>query len=202
MTNPIKTGLRDLKRVVKNLGNLPEGERVAGFRGLPTHVFDGTMMLGLRSVPPDWYLATAKGPKVLLVHGYAGHPRSHGLLQRHLRDNEGVGTAVVDLRDAETVRGAAKKLTKWMETHVEPSEPVTMVAHSLGGLTCRLALMDPQCRSRVGHLITLGTPHHGTQVADLIDERMANTLERNSELLDELEGQLPWDEEMYPPMTS
>ncbi len=46
--------------------------------------------------------------------------------------------------------------------------PVVLVGHSMGGLVARaLAESSPAAFARVGRLVTLGTPHHGTPVANL-----------------------------------
>ena len=46
------------------------------------------------------------------------------------------------------------------------AERVAIVGHSMGGLVARLALAGADA-SRIGPVVTLGTPHHGTHVARL-----------------------------------
>jgi triacylglycerol lipase len=43
---------------------------------------------------------------------------------------------------------------------------VNIIAHSMGGLDARLALARYGISDRVGSLTTIGTPHHGTPLAD------------------------------------
>ncbi|HYR19069.1 MAG TPA: alpha/beta fold hydrolase [Myxococcales bacterium] len=48
-----------------------------------------------------------------------------------------------------------------------PSERVNVIAHSMGGLDARYAISRLGLRDRVASLVTIGTPHQGTPVADL-----------------------------------
>ena len=48
-----------------------------------------------------------------------------------------------------------------------PHDRVTVVAHSMGGLDARWAIAHGAA-PRVGALVTIGTPHRGTPVADLL----------------------------------
>ncbi len=50
------------------------------------------------------------------------------------------------------------------ETEGAPADRVVIVAHSMGGLVARAALQRIDA-SRVAHVITLGTPHHGAFTA-------------------------------------
>lgn len=44
---------------------------------------------------------------------------------------------------------------------------VDLVAHSMGGLVARTMIQDLGYEDRVDHLVTFGTPHHGTQIGPL-----------------------------------
>jgi pimeloyl-ACP methyl ester carboxylesterase len=47
-----------------------------------------------------------------------------------------------------------------------PASRVVLIGHSMGGLAIRSALQSGAVdRSRIAHVITLGTPHHGTRTA-------------------------------------
>jgi triacylglycerol lipase len=48
-----------------------------------------------------------------------------------------------------------------------PHERVDLIAHSMGGLDARYALAHFGLASRVRSLVTVGTPHRGTPLADL-----------------------------------
>lgn len=45
--------------------------------------------------------------------------------------------------------------------------PVNIIAHSMGGLDARLAITRLGMGDRVASLTTIGTPHHGTPLADI-----------------------------------
>jgi triacylglycerol lipase len=46
------------------------------------------------------------------------------------------------------------------------AERVNIIAHSMGGLDARYAITHLGLHSRVASLTTIGTPHHGTPIAD------------------------------------
>jgi triacylglycerol lipase len=54
------------------------------------------------------------------------------------------------------------------EDFAVPGDEVCIIAHSMGGLDARYALVqDPEVASRVRTLVTIGTPHDGSPIADL-----------------------------------
>ncbi|RYE89394.1 MAG: hypothetical protein EOO75_11870, partial [Myxococcales bacterium] len=69
---------------------------------------------------------------------------------------------------------------------------VDVVAHSMGGLITRLALLDPDTVRRVHTIVTLGTPHHGTHLARLAATSHVLSLRPSSPALAQLRHQLPW----------
>jgi triacylglycerol esterase/lipase EstA (alpha/beta hydrolase family) len=71
--------------------------------------------------------------------------------------------------------------------------PVTVVGHSMGGLVARLLLAGAG-RQWIRHIVTIGTPHHGTLLAHCLRNRAARQLRPASPWLERLnsaqEGQL------------
>jgi triacylglycerol lipase len=58
-----------------------------------------------------------------------------------------------------------------------PTEEVHIIAHSMGGLDARFALAHfPDLAARVKTLVTIGTPHRGSPVADAIVNPIGNPL--------------------------
>lgn len=119
--------------------------------------------------------ATPRGPPlpVVLVHGLYGFDRigMPGVklhyfrgLARHLEDL-GCPTHAVRLPAAASVPARAAALVKAIEALPHPR--VDVIAHSLGGLDARYALARLGLASRVRSLVTVGTPHRGTPLADL-----------------------------------
>ena len=111
---------------------------------------------------------------VVLVHGLFGFDRI-GIpgarfdyfrgIAKHL---EGLGchTHAVRLPAYASVPARAKQLVAAIEAL--PHERVDLVAHSLGGLDARYALAHLGLDRRVRSLVTIGTPHLGSPIADLV----------------------------------
>jgi triacylglycerol lipase len=59
-----------------------------------------------------------------------------------------------------------------------PHERIDLVAHSLGGLDARYALAHLGLASRVRSLVTIGTPHRGSPIADLFHQGQLDWLRR------------------------
>lgn len=102
------------------------------------------------------------GRPVLLVHGFVARASHFRGLQRALHAR-GRPTRAVDL--GWPLRGV-DAYTPALEAALEASGPVDLVAHSMGGIVLRATLRDrPDLRERVRTVVTLGSPHHGTEAA-------------------------------------
>jgi triacylglycerol esterase/lipase EstA (alpha/beta hydrolase family) len=105
---------------------------------------------------------------VLLVHGYGCNSGFWVHLQP-LLDRERISHATIDL---EPVAGSIDDYAPLIEARVQElcaatgAARIAIVAHSMGGLAAR-AWMRETGSARVAKLITLGTPHHGTVLANL-----------------------------------
>jgi pimeloyl-ACP methyl ester carboxylesterase len=75
---------------------------------------------------------------------------------------------------------------------LEGDDVVDLVAHSMGGLICRLALEDGETSQRVRRLVTLGTPHRGTHLARYLSSESGLALRPESAIVARLDKQLPW----------
>jgi triacylglycerol lipase len=108
---------------------------------------------------------------VVLVHGFFGFDRIPGTKLDYFRGiashlNElGCDTYTVRLPAAAAVPDRARALVTAIEAL--PHERVDVIAHSLGGLDARYALAKLGLARRVRSLVTIGTPHRGTPLADL-----------------------------------
>jgi triacylglycerol lipase len=121
---------------------------------------------------------TERGPPlpVVLVHGLFGFDRIgvpgaklhyfRGLVD-HLA-TLGCHAHAVRLPGAASVPERARILADKIEAL--PHDRVDIIAHSLGGLDARYALAKCGLASRVRSLVTIGTPHRGTPLADLATE--------------------------------
>lgn len=105
---------------------------------------------------------------VLLVHGYVCNRGFWGAMSRALA-SAGVVHAAVDL---EPPSASIDDFVPLVAQAVDAlrarsgSERLIIVAHSMGGLVAR-AYLASHGEGRIAHVITLGTPHHGTALANL-----------------------------------
>ena len=114
----------------------------------------------------------ARGPPlpVVLVHGLFGFDRIGTLhyfrgIARHL-ESLGCHAHAVRLPRVASVPARAAKLVELIDKLGHPR--VDLICHSLGGLDARYALSKLGLAARVRALVTIGTPHHGTPIADLL----------------------------------
>jgi len=107
-------------------------------------------------------------PPVLLVHGY-GCNSGYWKHLLPLLDARRISHAGVDL---EPVAGSIDDYVVQVEERVRAllgasgADKVAIVAHSMGGLVARAWMRDHGVE-RVARVITLGTPHHGTVLANM-----------------------------------
>ncbi|KQV46559.1 hypothetical protein ASE26_20080 [Duganella sp. Root198D2] len=139
---------------------------------------------------PRMHIASApRGLPVLLVHGYG----ANGGFWVHLAgqlEQRGYSHATVDL---EPVFGDIEDFALQLEQGVQAllaasrSEKVVIVAHSMGGLVAR-AWLRRFGAGRVARIITLATPHHGTDLAHMGPGHNARQMRRDAEWLAQLDA--------------
>ncbi|MES2155089.1 MAG: alpha/beta fold hydrolase [bacterium] len=135
----------------------------------------------------------AKRPPVLLVHGILGQQHLYWNLFRHRLGEDGF--AVHEFRAPRYMFGdlrlASRELAKDIDTVLakEGAAHLDLVCHSVGGLVARHYLQSRASRGKVGHLVMLGTPHRGTQLAALLSVAapVARQASPGSAVLSELE---------------
>lgn len=103
---------------------------------------------------------------VLLVHGFVCNRGLWNPWLKHLIDQNTPVMAV----NLEPIFGSIDDYTGVIERAVQSLErctglPPIVVAHSMGGLALRRWWLEPGNLARLHHVITLGTPHHGTWLA-------------------------------------
>ncbi len=125
----------------------------------------------------SWFMARARAgqriypdaalPPVLLLHGY-GCNSGYWAHLVPLLDAERISHASLDL---EPVTGDIDGYVPAVAAAIDAlcaaagSARVVIVAHSMGGLVARAYLRDHGAE-KVARVITLGTPHHGTSLAN------------------------------------
>lgn len=119
-------------------------------------------------VEPDHVPSLARRRGVVFVHGFMCN---RGLWTPWLRRLRGDGVPFVAV-NLEPVFGPIERYVPIVEAAVRRVERATgqaplVVAHSMGGLAVRAWLQDHDADRRVHHVITVGSPHHGTALASL-----------------------------------
>lgn len=127
---------------------------------------------------------------ILLVHGYGCSRGVWWLLRRRL-EAAGHGVATVSLAPPYTSIG---KLVPQLNQRIDAvcaatgSKQLTLLGHSMGGLVCRSYLARHGI-ARVDKLITLATPHAGTELARIGFGRNAREMEPDSLWLRDMTGE-------------
>jgi len=140
---------------------------------------------------PRMHLASEpRGLPVLMVHGYGANGGFWVHLAAQL-EAQGYSHATVDL---EPVFGDIEDFAVQLERAVHlllsatRSEKVIIVAHSMGGLVAR-AWLRRFGAAHVTRIITLGTPHFGTDLAHMGPGQNARQMQRNGEWLAKLDAE-------------
>jgi triacylglycerol esterase/lipase EstA (alpha/beta hydrolase family) len=132
---------------------------------------------------------------VVLVHGFCCNRAMWNPWLERLRA-KGIPTTTVNL---EPVFGSISAYPPIVEDAVRRmteaiGQPPVLVGHSMGGLAARawLRVAGPGAIDRVHHVVTIGTPHHGTWVGRLAPARNAREMALDSVWLRGLrEGEAP-----------
>jgi triacylglycerol lipase len=131
----------------------------------------------------------AAGRPVLLVHGIGDNRSAFSILRRTLRRRGYGRISTVNYSPLTTdIRKAAANLAKQVERICQQTgyEQVFLVGHSLGGIIARYYVQRAGGDRRVHTLVTLGSPHAGTQLARLAPLGVCQQLRPNSDLMREL----------------
>lgn len=123
--------------------------------------------------------APASGTPVLMVHGLYHNRTAWLVFARRLRKagfrnlhTYGYNSFTKDFDHA--LAGLKARLDALLAD--SPDGRVILIGHSLGGLLCRCAAGDPRFGGRIAALVTLGSPHGGSELAWLGSNRMARGL--------------------------
>ncbi len=152
--------------------------------------------LGPRQAPVDAQPDDGYRP-VVYVHGLGGHrgnflPMRAAFLLRGRRRAYAVGLPW-DGDIAETGRLLARHIEEICAVNeLGPDGQVDIVAHSMGGVVARAALVEVGTAARVHTLVTLGTPHAGTQAARFAATTRCLDLRPESAFMARLATQVPW----------
>ena len=125
------------------------------------------------------------GRPILLVHGFM-QTRAHFALLGPRLAAYGLGPIyTINLRASEGgLRDQAELLSRRINQIrlATGAQQLDVVAHSTGGLVARLAELGRR-EPRLRRIVTLGTPHHGTQVAHVVFGAAARDMRPHSDLV-------------------
>jgi triacylglycerol esterase/lipase EstA (alpha/beta hydrolase family) len=136
----------------------------------------------------------AAGTPVLLVHGIMDNRSVFTVFRRALRRRGfGVVHAINFSVCTGDVRSAARDLAEHVERLREAAgaDKIHIVGHSLGGVIARYYVQCLGGSEHVDTLVTLGSPHLGTNTARLLPTPLARQLRPGSEVLAELAAPAP-----------
>lgn len=130
---------------------------------------------------------------IILVHGYGGASANFLWMQWRLKRRGWHNVYAVSYTPP-TIN--ARKLAQQVVDHVERilaatgAEQAHLVCHSMGGPLTRYALLNLGLAGKVDKVITLGSPHQGTRIANLFMARgAAAQLRYQSPFVQELNAQ-------------
>jgi triacylglycerol esterase/lipase EstA (alpha/beta hydrolase family) len=139
---------------------------------------------------------------IIFVHGHGGGPGNFLPMRTYFGRSGRTRTYAFSLLPGEPLEGMALRLARMIEDVVvvnglpADTAQVDVVGHSLGGIVSRLALTSKATARRVRTLVTLGSPHHGTDIAYLTREPAVRRLLPDSEIMTRLRTQLPWSSDL------
>ncbi|MEU9956212.1 alpha/beta fold hydrolase [Streptomyces sp. NPDC050982] len=164
--------------------------------GTPTDLTDTGTGTGTRTdtgtgdTPDTTRLPTLTMPPVVLLHGFIDNRSVFVMLRRSLAQH---GRQQIESLNYSPltcdIRTAAELLGRHIEEICERTgrHEVDIVGHSLGGLIARYYVQCLGGDVRVRTLVTLGTPHSGTQVVPLMNAHpIVRQMRPGSGVLDEL----------------
>ena len=136
----------------------------------------------IRPQKPDGHLP------LIFVHGLGGS-RSDFLPMSSYFWLKGRSRAYrIHFKKGQTIVQMAKALAQFVRKVKKTTgeKKVEIVAHSLGGVIARIAVMDHRLANSVKTLVTLGTPHQGTHSARLLNTANLRDLRPDSIFMEKL----------------
>ena len=128
--------------------------------------------------------------RVVLVHGFLETGSTFKTLKKRL-EKLGVECYVPKL-DPSDGRGGLEKLAAGLKQDIDakfgPTQPISIVSFSMGGLVSRQYLQNLGGAKRCRNFITISSPHHGTKAAWLYPSMGAEEMRPGSQFLANLES--------------
>jgi triacylglycerol esterase/lipase EstA (alpha/beta hydrolase family) len=127
------------------------------------------------SAPPGTDVAQNRPGTVLLVAGYGGSTSSLNVLADHLRSAGRTVQIVPPVGDnTGDLSSQARNLDRAARQAITSGAPsVDVVGYSAGGVVARIWAADFGGTTMARRIVTLGSPHHGTEIAGLATRLLA-----------------------------
>ena len=151
-------------------------------RLLTAFLFAGPSCAHLPPTPP-------RDQRVVLVHGFLETGSNFKLLKRRLekRGFEVYAPPLFHTDGRGGLGNLAVHLKRDIDTKFGPTQPISIVAFSMGGLVSRQYLQNLGGAARCENFITISSPHHGTKAAWLYPTLGAEEMRPGSPFLAELQ---------------
>lgn len=143
----------------------------------------GTLMLrGLRRAaqPVDGERA------VVFVHGFLAAGPVFDPMREHVEDRTGLSTVDFTYSPLAGFERIVERFGEHVERMVPPSATVSVVGHSLGGLVARWWVQEMGGHARTDRVVTIATPHAGTDNARNKPGSVAAALRPGSPVIERL----------------
>ena len=124
-------------------------------------------------------------PPLIFVHGLGGNRGNFLLMAWYFWLNGRKRSYRIGFESGRSIGEHASVLARFVREviRVTGEEQVEIVAHSMGGLSSRLAILEHDLAGSVRTLVTLGTPHQGTYPARFGNTVATRELRPDSELI-------------------
>jgi triacylglycerol lipase len=154
------------------------------------HFLAGLLLAGASCAQAPKAAPPPRVERVVLVHGFLETGQTFKMLQKRL-EKRGVQCFVPRLRRSDGRGGLenlAVRLKQDIEEHFGTEKPISIVAFSMGGLVSRVYLQNLDGAKRCENLITISSPHQGTNAAWIYPTKGAEQMRPGSQFLAELQG--------------
>jgi len=149
-------------------------------RGVVTAI--AAEVIAVATYPFGWFISAKSektGIPVLMVHGLFHNASAWFVFRRRLGKAGFVNLhtyqyGCITKNFSQAVRGLEERLDNLLED--SPDSKIILIGHSQGGLVCRRAAGNPVYRDRVAAMVTLGSPHKGSDLARFASYSMARDL--------------------------
>jgi pimeloyl-ACP methyl ester carboxylesterase len=144
------------------------------------------IVLGTAGVTGKRRAVSAAPEHALFVHGFMAHGAVFSPLREHVERHTGRSTSEVSYGPLERFERVAERVARAIQD-AGPERPIAVVGHSLGGLLLRWAIQELDGAARVDRMVSLATPHFGTEAARIGVGPLVTALRPGSDVLLRLE---------------